>query len=280
MTVAFVLSGGASLGAAQVGMLRAMSEGGIGPDLVFGTSVGAINGGWVASDHGDHYAELAKVWLGLSRETVFPTRPVLGLLGFLGRRPNLVPSSGLRQLLKRHLTFDRLEDAPIPLHVVATDLLSGMDKCLTTGNAVEAIIASSSIPAVFPPVYLDGRAYVDGGVVNNTPISHAVAEGATTIWVLSTGYACALEEPPDSALGMALHALSLTVNQRLAVDIERYESVVDLRVAPPVCPLPVSPADFSRSEELIDAGFATTREWLATWRPRKGQAKLLEPHQH
>lgn len=280
MTVAFVLSGGASLGAQQVGMLRAMAEAGIEPDLIVGTSVGAINGAWVASRHDAGIGGLAEVWGRLSREAVFPTKPLLGLLGFLGRRRNLVPADGIRRILRRNLTFDRMEDASIPFHVIATDLLSGMDQCISTGGAIDAITASASIPGVLPPVRIDGRDYVDGGVLNNTPISHAVAQGADTIWVFSTGYACALEQAPESALGMALHALSLTVNQRLAVDVEHYEDTVDLRVAPPLCPVPISPADFSQSAELIERAHASTVEWIANWQPRSGQAALLKPHQH
>jgi NTE family protein len=281
MTTAFVLSGGASLGAVQVGMLQALSEAGIVPDLIVGTSVGAVNGGWIASRPDPQgVAALGRLWRSLSREAVFPTRPMLGLLGFLGRRPNLVPDRGLRGLLSEHVDFERLEHAPIPLHVVATDVLSGIDVALSTGPAVDAIMASAAIPAVFPPVVIGGRPLVDGGVVNNTPVSHAVALGADVVWVLPTGYSCALPEAPRGALAMALHALNLTVNQRLAVDIAHYEPVVDLRVVPPLCPIRTSPADFSHAADLIERAHGTTRSWLATPRDTAGQADLVQPHRH
>lgn len=197
MTTAFVLSGGASLGAIQVGMLAALAENAIAPDLIVGTSVGAINGGWIASRPDPvGIEELARLWRSLSRQEVFPTRPLLGLLGFLGRRPNLVPASGIRRLLTDHLQFTRLEDAPIALHVVATDVLSGHDVLLSSGDAVAAICASSAIPAVLPPVRIAGRELMDGGVVNNTPISHAIALGADIVYVLPTGYACDLAAAP------------------------------------------------------------------------------------
>src|ERR1700758_1905122 len=158
MTTAFVLSGGASLGAVQVGMLLGLAEAGITPDLIIGTSVGAVNGGWVASGPDVARIEaLANVWRSLSRNDVFPTRPIAGLLGFLGQRPNLVPDTGLRRLLSQHLGFSRLQDAPIALHVVATDVLSGHDMLLSSGDAIDAIAASAAIPAVFPPVSIDGR---------------------------------------------------------------------------------------------------------------------------
>lgn len=139
---------------------------------------------------------------------------------------------------------------------------------------------SAAIPAVFPPVAIDGRSYMDGGVVNNTPISHAIDLGADVIWVLTTGYACDLDAPPRGALAMALHALTLTVNQRLAVDIERYESMVDLRVAPPLCPIRTSPADFSNGADLIDRAHDSTSTWLHRRHRTVGQAELLTPHRH
>lgn len=281
MTTAFVLSGGASLGSVQVGMLLGLAEAGITPDLIVGTSVGAVNGGWAASRPDIARMEaLADLWRSLSRNDVFPTRPILGLLGFLGRRPNLVPDSGLRRLLAENLGFARLEDAPVPFHVVATDVLSGQDILLSAGDAVDAIVASAAIPAVFPPVNINGRDLIDGGVVNNTPLSHAVALGADRVWVLPTGYSCALPESPRGALAMALHALTLVVNQRLAVDVARFEEAADLRVIPPLCPISISPADFSHSAELIGRSHRATREWLAARHPVTGQAALLEPHRH
>lgn len=281
MTTAFVLSGGASLGAVQVGMLRGLADAGVTADLIVGASVGALNGGWIASRPDPAGLDaLADLWRSLSRNDVFPTRPILGLLGFLGRRPNLLPDSGLRRLLTDHLGFSRLEDAPIPLHVVATDVLSGHDVLLSSGDAVEAILASAAIPAVLPPVNINGRYLIDGGVVNNTPLSHAIALGADLVWVLPTGYSCALSEPPKGVLAMALHALNLAVNQRLAVDVTRFEDVVELRVIPQPCPIGISPADFSHSAELIERSHTTTREWLTKPHPATGQAALLAPHRH
>ncbi len=281
MTTAFVLSGGASLGSIQVGMLLSLAEGGITPDFIVGTSVGAVNGGWVASrPDAAGLNALADLWRSLSRADVFPTRPIVGLMGFLGLRSYLVPDKGLRRLLTDHLEFSRLEDAPIPLHVVATDVLSGHDVLLSSGDAGDTIAASSAIPVVFPPVNINGRDLMDGGVVNNTPLSHAVALGADQIWVLPTGYSCALPESPKGALAMALHALNLTVNQRLALDVARFEEVVDLRVVPPLCPLGVSPIDFTHSASLIERAHDSTRDWLAAGHPGSGQATLLAPHRH
>ncbi len=263
MTTAFVLSGGANLGAVQVGMLRALHEAGIRPDLLVGASVGAINAAWVAgAPPGDGVDELAAIWTSMRRGDVFPLRLGLGLAGFLGRRASLIDSGGLRRLIRSHVRFERLEDAPIPLHVVVTDVLDGNDMALSSGSAVDVITASAAIPGVFAPVVVDGRTYMDGGVVNNAPVSHAVDLGADTIYVLATGYACSLERAPTSALAITLHAVSLMINRRLAADVDHFLACADVRVIPPPCPVDVKPNDFSRAPELIDRSYVLTAAWL------------------
>lgn len=262
--VAFVLSGGASLGAVQVGMLQALYERGVAPDFVVGTSAGAINGAFIASRPPavDALDELVAIWRGLRRGQVFPLNPLTGLLGFLGSRDHLVPASGLRSLIAEHLTHDLLEDLPVPLHVVAVDVVSGEELLLSSGPLLDAVLASASIPAVLPPVAWGDRQLMDGGVANNTPISHAVALGAHEIYVLPTGHACALEKPPASALGMALHALSLLTQSRLIADIEQHRERAKLVVLPPPCPLAVQPVDFGHAEELIERARADARAFL------------------
>ncbi|MFL6089325.1 MAG: patatin-like phospholipase family protein [Aeromicrobium sp.] len=260
MTVAMVLSGGANLGSAQVGMMQAVVDAGVKPDLIIGTSVGAVNGAWLAG--GQDLSGLADVWRGLRRQDVFPVSPIATLLGFLGHADHLISNRGLRRLLEQRLTFDRLEDAQIALHVIATDVLTGDDVKLSAGPAVEAILASSAIPAVFPPIRFDDRLLMDGGVVNNTPISHAAALGADTVWVLATGFQCSLQQGPRSPLALGLHAFNLAIHERLARDIDEYAESVDLRVVPPICPLDVGPADFSKGAELIDRARGHTEQWL------------------
>src|SRR5688572_23229999 len=185
---AFVLSGGASLGAIQVGMLRALYERGVAADLIVGTSVGAINGAYIASrpQSVETADELAGVWRDIGRGQVFPLNPLTGFLGFFGARRHLVPDGSLRRLLRDHTGFARLEDAAIPLHVIATEVLSGEELRLSNGPAIDAVMASAAIPGVFPPVRWGERDLMDGGVSNNAPISHAIELGAETVYVLPT----------------------------------------------------------------------------------------------
>jgi len=261
---AFVLSGGAGLGAIQVGMLHALYERGCVPDLIVGTSAGAFNGAFIASrpQTVETAQELGEVWRGLRRGNAFPLNPVTGLLGFLGLRDHLVPASGLNRLIDRHTPHERLEELPIPLHVVAVDVITGEELRLSAGSLGEAILASAAIPGVLPPVRWDGRTLMDGGVANNTPISHAVDLGADQIYVLPTGHACALDEPPRGALAMALHAISLLTQRRLMDDIERHRGHSKLVVLPPPCPLRTQPVDFEHAEELIARALDDARSFL------------------
>lgn len=285
MTMAFVLSGGGTLGAVQVGMLLALAERGTVPDLVVGSSVGALNAAFLAADPTlPGVLELERVWRRLRRRDVFPLplRPLPGVgavAAVAGRRSSLVDGGPLRRLVRRHLAFDRLEDAPVPVHVVATDVLTGHEVVLSTGPAVDAVLASAALPGVLPPVAVEDHVLVDGGVVDNSPISVAVELGAERVVVLPTGYACALTAPPRSALGTALHAVTLAVQRRLLLDVAALQHEVDLRVVPPLCPLSVSPADFSRSGELVERALRSTREWLDA--PRvPDQASQLALHRH
>ena len=277
-----MLSGGTSLGAVQVGMLQALSERNIVPDRVFGASAGALNAAWVAGDPtlADLDA-LAEIWISLRSRDVFPLRPLTGLLGFLGRRSSLVSADGLRSLVARHVRFERVEDAPIPLSVVATEVVSGKEVALTRGNAVDAIVASAAIPGVLPPVIIDDRMLMDGAVVNNTPISNAIDAGSTRIYVLPTSYACTLDRAPRSALAVTLQAISLLVQQRLIEDVKELQGAVDVRVIPPLCPLAVGPTDFSHARELIHDSRERAGSWLDDLEANESERQsgnLIHPH--
>lgn len=259
---AFVFAGGGSLGAVQVGMLHALTEQGLRPDFVVGASAGAINAAYFAADPTPAgVAGLDRLWRGLTRRQVMPMR-MRDLFRIATRRDYVVDPAALRRLLERHLPYRLLEQATIPMHVVATDMILGMERLLSAGSVVDAVMASAAIPGVFPPVRIDGRDLIDGGVANNTPISSAMALGARRIVVLPTGFACALRAVPRSAVGRALHALSLLVTRQLVNDIERFGSSVALHVVPPLCPVDSSPYDYSASGSLINRARETTREWI------------------
>ena len=279
---AFVLAGGGSLGAVQVGMLSALARHGIVPDLIVGASVGAINAAYYAAEPDDRGVErLKRIWLQLRRTDVFPFSPIASVLGFLGRTDHLVGPAPLRKLIESELPYQRLEDARLPCHVVATDALQGVEVVLSSGHAATALLASAAIPAVFPPVTLDERFLFDGGVANNTPISTAIQMGATRVIVLPTGISCALKAPPRGAMALAMHALNLLIMRQLVGDIERFAGVCEVVTVPPLCPLATTSYDFSQSADLIHRAEGATRLWLQTdGLHRLGMPPALLPHSH
>ena len=281
INTAFVMAGGGSLGAVEVGMLQALLAWGEAPAFIVGASAGAINGAFFAAEPtAAGVAKLDRIWRGLRRRDVFPLN-LRSVLGWFAHGGHLVDSAGIRQLLERHLPYQQLENAALPIHIVASDMISGDEVLLSHGPAVDAILASAAIPGVFAPVGIDGRMLVDGGVANNTPISTAVRLGATRVIVLPTGFACALKSVPSNAVARAMHALSLLVARQLVHDAERYAAKVELRIVPGLCPLDCSPYDYSAGAMLIDRAELSTRQWLESGGlERDTEPGPLHEHRH
>jgi NTE family protein len=263
-------------------MLAALARRGIVPDLVVGASVGAINAAYYAAEPDQRGVErLKRIWLGIRRTDVFPLSPLASVLGFFGKTDHLVPPAPLRSLIEAELPYQRLEDSRLPCHVVATDALEGTEVVLSSGTAATALLASAAVPAVFPPVRLDGRFLLDGGVSNNTPVSIAVELGATRVIVLPTGISCALQAPPRGAMALTLHALNLLIMRQLVNDIERCAGVADVLTVPPLCPLSTTSYDFSQSAALIHRAEVATRLWLQKdGLHHLGAPSALMPHHH
>ena len=261
---AFVFAGGGSLGAIQVGMLKALLAHGIEADLVVGCSAGALNAACFAGDPTPGgVARLEAVWRGLRRSDVFPIPMLRSLMGVFSKRDHLVDPGPLRRLLQRNLPCERLEETRLPCCVVTTDLLEGIEVRIASGPATPALLASAAIPGIFPPVRLDGRYLIDGGVANHTPISAAVELGAKRLFVLPTGYSCTMESPPGRAIDMALHGLNILTVGKLVSAVQRFARDTEITVVPPLCPLPTSPLDFRSCGELIDRAALETERWLA-----------------
>lgn len=259
---AWVLAGGGSFGAIQVGMLQALVAYGLVPDLVIGSSVGAINGAYFAgAPDADGVARLAGIWSGLRRSTVFPV--AWGrLLRLKTDEGAAVDPSGLRGVLEQGLPYQMLEQARVPVHVVATDQLGGGTVTLSRGPVVDAVLASCAVPAVFPPVRIGERFLIDGAIASNTPISVALELGARRMIVLPTGFACALDAPPRGAIASILHAVTLVIAHQLAREFEHCREQAQIIMVPPLCPLTASPYDFSHAGDLIQRAADQTWRWL------------------
>ncbi len=260
---AFVLAGGGSFGAIQVGMMHSLAKHGVGADLVVGSSVGAINAAYYAGDPSlKGVLGLEAIWRSLKRHDVFPVT-WRSLVSFLWRRDFLIPHDGIRKLVEAHLPYRSLEDALLPVHIVTTDFTSGESVVLSEGSAVNAILASTAIPGAFTPVRYKNRFLADGAISSNTPVRIAVQKGAKRLIVLPAGHACAIEHPPIGAVANALHALTLLIARQLVGELEGLASDIEYVVVPPLCPLVGSPYDFSRTDDHIERAVASTDAWLA-----------------
>jgi NTE family protein len=258
---AFVFAGGGSLGAVQVGMLQELVQAGERPDFVVGASVGALNACYFAgSPDLDGVGRLADIWRRLKGADIFPLS-VRGAFGWLSGSGSLFDPSGLRRMVGKHVPFANLEDAAIPVHVVATDL-GGVPVCLSSGSAIDAVLASAAIPIVFPSVRIGEHDLIDGAIAGNTPILTAVELGATRIIVLPTGFACSLQAPPSGAAARGLHALNLLVAHQMVRDLKLLAGLAEIHVVPNLCPLDVSPFNFLHSHKLIERAAESTRRWI------------------
>jgi len=252
---AFVLSGGGSLGAIQVGALQALLAAGIRPDVLIGCSVGALNATFVAIDPSvARMRDLETLWLGLTRSDIFSASK-RSIAGHVVRRDtHLYEPDGLRDLVGRLVPATDISELAVPVHVVTTDLISGQPVWWTTGDPRQVLVASASLPALFPPVPLAGSLHVDGGVACPVPVQRAIELGAERIWVLDvTGGSLGRRDERMNALDVLLTSFAIS-RYRLA----RLETP-----DPPVRPVIPMPRvelgrhelrDFSRTAELIAMG--------------------------
>jgi NTE family protein len=279
---AFVLAGGGSRGAVQVGMLAELVDRGIRADRVFGASVGAINGAAYAGNPTAAGAErMAGIWSDLKGTDIFPRGVLDGPWAFLQKRASVHSSSGLRAIIEAGIDFENLQDATVPFEVVTTSLTDGRERWLTHGNAVQAILASSAIPSIFPPVVIDGDVLVDGGVVNNVPISRALAAGCTRIFVLLCGPLNYHPRQPRRPAEAALTAFFVAIHARFVRELAALPPGVEVVVFSGGGEPSAQYRDFSATAELIAEGraevaevlerYAGTSQELAPSRPRTEQ---------
>jgi NTE family protein len=278
---AFVLAGGGSFGAIQVGMMHSLAAHGISADMVVGSSVGAINGAFYAGNPTlTGVQQLEAIWRGLQRRDVFPIT-WRTLLGFLWRRDFLITHDGIRKLVDDHIPYRKLEQAKLPVYIVATDIISGDSVVMSEGSVAEAIVASTAIPGAFSPIHYNGHYLSDGAVSSNTPIKIAVRLGARRLIILPTGHACATTTPPVGAVANALHALTLLIARQLVSELESLDPAIEYYVVPPLCPLVGSPYDFSRTSDHIARAINSTDAWLElSGLEQGGIPHELRPHGH
>jgi NTE family protein len=262
-STAFVLSGGGTFGATQVGMLRALVESGISADLVVGVSVGALNGaGYAACPDRSGVDELAQLWQGLTAEQIYPRDRLHGPWRYFQSRPSVYSPEGLRSVISQFLPYRDLADAAVPVHVVAAALPGVTERWFDRGPAVDVLAASAALPGLYPPVVLDGEQLIDGGVVDNVPIRRAVELGARRIFVL---LAAPHERTwPDRPFRMILEAFSVAHRARFLRDLADVPAGVEVTVIAPEKVPAADFRDFDHTEELLAAGHEAAAAALAS----------------
>lgn len=261
----FVLSGGANLGSIQAGMIEALIDAGVVPDVLVGTSIGAANAAFLAADPSPQRARaLSDLWRRVRARDIFPLNPV-GVARALFREAALFPVRPWRRLLEREIPFERIEEAAVPLRIIATGFEDGATVVFDAGSVVDAVLASTALPGVFPPHCIGDVHYLDGGLSDLVPLTPAIEAGANTIYILSVGFPCPPPAQHRSARAVLMHSIGLLLSQRIrldALDLPTHHPSVKLIQIPPVC-TQVGLRDFSRSGMLIERARDQTARFLA-----------------
>lgn len=265
-TTAFVLGGGGVLGAAEVGMVRALTDAGIVPDLVVGTSVGAINGAVIAADPKDDVADrLTELWTSKATRELFATS-VPRQFGRLVKRGHAHSPDPLRRLLAPldGLTF---EDLKVPFQCCAASIERAAEQWFSTGPLLPAVLASSAVPGLLPPVKIGAEHYLDGGLVNSIPVGRAVELGARVVYVLQVGR---IERPltaPVRPWEVANVAFEISRRHRFASDMAALPEDVEVHLLPTGNDTgtmsPLAYRSFELVKKRIDLAYAASREYLA-----------------
>jgi NTE family protein len=316
VTTAFVLAGGGSLGAVQVGMLNALLRAGIRPDRVYGSSIGALNAAALAAQPTAAGVDrLAAAWQQLSRREVYPAdtrqlleaavrslpmlpmlplgllravglrndaypfRPLSVLAGAAGLADALVPRRARERMIAGLVPLTQLDLASLPLEIEAAEITTGRLVPLSVGGAVPALLAATALAGLFPPEHVGPSTLVDASLAESTAVDRAVEGGADEVYVLPSGFACDLDDPPPGAFGVTVHASTVLIEQRLIASIARADPRVAVYAVPPLCPLSVVPVDFSHTVELMLRAEEATRRWLrGGHRPVPGLSRALGAH--
>jgi len=261
--VGFVLGGGGSLGAVQVGMLQALSELGVFPDLVAGTSVGSLNGAVVASDPRAAARRLRSIWPKITRQMVFPGGPLAQIRTLQHGRTHLFPQAGLRAVISTYLRTEvTFAELALPFAVVTTDIATATPYVLSEGELLRAQLASTAIPGIFPSVTVDGRRLYDGGVVANVPVTQALAMGARSLVVLDAAFPGRLPSPPSTLAEALLFAAMVTMRTQSALEAPLAAARVPVVYLPGPPIHRVSPLEFNHTVMLIEGGYQVAKPFL------------------
>jgi NTE family protein len=261
--VGYVLGGGGSLGAVQVGMLQALSERDIAPGIVAGSSVGSLNGAVVAQDPKGAANRLSHFWIRLTRGDVFPGGLLAQARTLQRGKTHLFPSTGLTAVITSFLgAGTTFADLALPFAAVAMDSATARPHVLREGPLLPALLASAAIPGLFPPVQIGSLQLYDGGLVANVPMRQAVAMGARSLVVLDCSFPGHLPDPPATIAEVLLYTAMVAMRSQAVLEAPLVAAEVPVIYLPGPEPQRVSPLDFHHTGELIEGAYEAARSFL------------------
>ncbi len=251
-------------------MLQALENAGVRPDLVLGTSVGAFNGSVIADKPGPEGVErLTDLWVEIARSNLFQGGTLERVKNAATLKPSLHETSELRGLLEQVHAKDRMiEDLPIRYQCVAACIERAAEHWFTEGYLIDSILASSAVPALFPPVEIGGEHFYDGGLVNSVPLARAVDLGATVVYVLQVGRVEAPLRPPERLYEAALIAFEIARRHRYTTTVENLPEGIELHLLPSGNAVSFDDSrqrkwrDVSSTHQLITGAFKASSEYL------------------
>jgi NTE family protein len=231
--LAVVLGGGGILGGHEVGMLRALADRGLRPDVVLGTSVGAINGAFFAADPtAAGVARLSELWLEMNRSERSPGSMLRRVTTLARSGTHLQSIDEVRERLISVLPVQRVEQLAVRFQCVAASIERAAEHWFDAGPLADVILASCSVPGILPPVRIGDEHFIDGGIVNSIPVGRAVALGASKIYVLQVGRLEQPLRPPRWPWEVGLVAFEVARRHRFAHDLNALPDGIEVHVLP------------------------------------------------
>ncbi|MBS2552087.1 patatin-like phospholipase family protein [Catenulispora sp. NL8] len=235
--IAFVLGGGGPLGAYEVGMLKALMQHGVQPDLILGSSVGALNGAMIAADpQPSAVTRLEQLWISLREHGVFADTLFAQLGTALRSRTHLFSNAALRGLITREFGTAQIEDLAVTFECVAASIERATEHWFVRGPLVDAVLASSAVPGLLPAVLVGDEHFLDGGLVDSVPVGRALASGARTVYVLHVGRIDQPLQAPRTPREVAMVAFEIARRHRFVHALSNPVAGVDVHVLPTGAP--------------------------------------------
>ena len=269
MTTAYVLGGGGVLGAAEVGMLRALFEASITPDLILGTSVGALNGAMVARDPTPAVIDrLTELWQDTQTTGAVYDRPLRTVRRAVSTGTHIYSARPMQARLVEEFGETRFEDLPVRFQVCAASIERAAEHWFSSGRLVDAIMASAAVPGLLPPAEVGGEHFLDGGIVNSIPLGRAISLGARRVFVLQVGRIDRPLKPPTRPWEVARVSFEIARRHRFARELAEVPDDVEVHVLPARGTSArddslLAHRDFSRVRARIDASYEASRGYLA-----------------